>query len=254
MKDWRLLREKLVAPLDPALEDSVADLNEMPQAVLEQAATLVKRYGRMAGFDYLSYVATDSNWNYLANFLEDVVQKEESAAAWRIDIAFCYLPSESLLDVLRISPSHWARLLGPADDHDIFFYDTAGCHRDDNFNGAPGVVVAPTSYRWKRPAGVEAIVGDAKRVKRSLLPVADISLSLARWMALRIASLSGSQEFASQDELLDGQGVLAAEVSDVAKSAIRGLLREQAEIKAADAPPGFRGPDEWFVSPDETGR
>jgi len=251
MKDaWRRLADELGVPLSTELKSSVDDLNLMPAGVIAQAAVLLERHGRLTAVDYLSYVTTSANWDYLPNFLEDVVQKGQPVAAWRLGAVFFYPKSDDLVAVARLRLADYIRQLNGGDRSGYLYFDPTGAHRDEAFGGAPGYVISPAGYRWQRSKTLAAVKWSLNGIVPPLLPVPDIAVSLARWLAARISSFAGGRKFANLDGLLALLGVAPGEVGDVAMAGIRGLIREREQVGDVEAPPGFRGPDGWFVIPD----
>ena len=82
-----------------------------------------------------------------------------------------------------------------------------------------------------------------------LEPVTDVVTAIRRWHAARIARLAQKEcgmDFSRAESAVAAFAPLSRWTAD-AKAALEGLVRESRELgQSLSAPPGFRGPEEWF--------
>jgi hypothetical protein len=232
------LERQIGRPLSPADRASIADLNDVPDALIAEARKLHPFVAR----DLLAYYTTPHNRLHLRPFIEDVVFGTRPVKLWRRGAVL--VPDVSPGDLLCKS---WPTLLEPIGGHSdlrivpVFARWQVGVQ----WVGAPARPWPEKNYQSDDPPRTISLVAPA------LEPIPDLAIGIRRWIASRLARFLKGSRPRSIEELV---AVLPAQLPPVerwsqdAEAAASALLREFREFGEEDGRvPGFRGPDEWFA-------
>jgi hypothetical protein len=213
-------------------------LNEIPDAVLVVARRLSPKRRIMS---FLSaYLRDETEDTWLSSFIDAVVHGTVAASAWnrgRIlvrDVSFAdqvSLPREQLLGCIGENPLLRATPMPSRWKVDAYVV------------GAPVLAEPNADYRTPMPKGA------VKWTSLETEPIGDVDVAVRRWIAVRIAAVTTKKlgmNFTDAANAAAEYAPLSAWTPD-AHAALRGLVRESQQLPADHpAPPGFRGPDEWF--------
>jgi hypothetical protein len=232
------LERQIGRPLSPADCASIADLNDVPDALIAEARKLHPFVAR----DLLAYYTTPQNRRHLRPFVEDVVFGTKSVKAWRRGAVL--VPDFSLGDLLCKS---WPALLEPIGGHsDVRIVPKlADWQVGVPSVGAPARPWPEKNYQSDDPPRTISLVAP------DLEPIPDLAIGIRRWIASRLARCLKDRRPRSIEEFLvalPAQLRSAESWSQDARAAAPGLLREFREFGEEEGRvPGFRGPDEWYA-------
>ena len=230
------LERLLNHPLPQAGESRVASLNEVPEALVEEA----RRLGTpLLARSLLTYYTSAEDRPFLKNFLDDVVFGKHSPAQWRRGGVL--VPALSLTDQLCLSRDALLALIGGYAGLRVV-PQLASWQAGTSWVGAPARPFPEANYRTVTPAGAARLAAQAR------LEAADLVVTLRRWIAARLARVVAPRTPGSLDELFEASSLASIDQwSEDARRGVGAVLREFREMGPADqAIPGFRGPDSWF--------
>jgi len=229
-------------------EGSVGDLNEFPMTVVESA----RRLPRVLRHAFVAHYASADNREFVAGFIEDVVDQRQDVARWRRGRAL--VPDLSARELVGLELDDILRLLDPRPGEAMYRIKPYRDHWADHelLTGAPAVVRPHLTYRYLPSPGTR----DLLLAFAELEPVADIKIATRRWTTAVLAAVAirrGVSGIADPEDLLHACFPGVAPFSNHARVAARALLRERALLPdSQDEVPGFRGPDDWFRDDGET--
>ena len=168
---WAKLEHRIGRPLSPDDLGSIANLNEVPEALVAEARKLGHR---SRAYDPLHYYTTFDCWPYVRSFVQDVVVGIKSPQRWRRGGVL--VPDTSLRDQLCLSRS---ALLAPIGGH----AEVRIVPRPfgDNSVGAPARPWPEADYRSTSPPGASHFSNPA------IEPMPDLAVGVRRWIAGRLA-------------------------------------------------------------------
>jgi hypothetical protein len=238
VSDWSDLERKIGRPLLPADRRSIADLNDIPEALIAEARKLHPFDAR----DLLAYYTMPEDRTYLRDFVENVVFGTQSARRWRRGGVL--VPAVSLDDQLRLSRAAiLGPLGGPCEVRIVPRLSSwrAGTSRE----GAPARPWPERNYRSPFPPAATSHLSEP-----DLEPMPDLAVGIRRWIAGRLArSLKGGAPTSIEELFATAPYELLPieQWSEDARIATAALLREFKAFGPEDGRiPGFRAPDEWF--------
>lgn len=242
MSHIELIERKLGRKLDSKLRGSLANLNEIPDSWLKDAAALKNP---LLVEELLRYLTRSECHPFLQSFIQDVVFGGVPAQIWRRGRVL--VPSLSLADQLTRDRSSLLKPIG-GEFHVRIVPDLQDWQAGVAWVGAPAKSEPAADYRSPEAEGAASLAAAHTE------PVADPAVALRRWIAARLANTlraSGRLD-AVRDlpELTVGLPPMDR-WSDDARIAARALLSELREPGyAAHTIPGFRGPDSWYKGTD----
>jgi hypothetical protein len=224
-------------PLSPADRGSITNLNDVPEALVEEARKLGTP---ILARTLLAHYTTSNCRSYLKNFVDDVVFGDVSPKLWR--------RGGALVPALSIS----GQLCQPRENLLAPIGGYSGLRtmpRIDSWRAGASWIGAPAQprpdayYRTVTPVG-------AALLSRPLLENApNVTLTVRRWIASRLARVLAAGTPTSIDAIF----ALAPSLppldrwSPDARAAAAALMREYQTMGAPmDAIPGFRAPDGWL--------
>jgi len=238
--------EQLIGRLiDERDRASLRDLNSLPRKLQED----LERLAPMQRAGYLRFLVGPEDHRFLKRFAEDVFDLGIDAANWRRGGAL--FPRFTERELLRLEVSE---ILAP-----LRWVEGESWWRKqpllrlwegyDDSVGQPLLLRPELTYRDSEPPHV------GRHFPPFLLPqepVADPEVATRRWVATRIAQRArangGLLGTSSVADLLRRAGFEEMPISVDAATALSALQKELSSPGLAlDAPPGFRGPDEWYT-------
>jgi hypothetical protein len=225
---------------------NVASLDQLPTPAIEELRLIVPE-SRILACQYLRFLVPASTLHEATAFLEEVVDSGKDPRVWRVGDAFFHAepPRRELLS--RSSPEAEATLapIPGARWHRIS--PVAAPWTLPPVQGAPGVLLPNANHTSRPPRDVVRVFLPDKTLAE---PVGDFALAYRRWLASRIAWLASERGLPRIDGISHAIALVGAtgdRISVDATAALRGLLREYDAAVRVDMPPGFRGPDEWYI-------
>lgn len=223
--------------LSPRDRASIANLNEMPEALVAEAKKLDSASLAHRLLDHYCALACRP---YLTDFIEKVVLGNESPKQWRRGDVL--VPAPSLKDQLCLTRE---ALLAPIGEYSgvRIVPDLASWASGTSWVGAPAKARPDADYQSGAPKGTVNLV------KPKIELALDVNITVRRWIAARIARCLGADKPKTIQSLFVGDPSLppADQWSEDARIAGAALLREFRELTPSEKEiPGFRGPDNWY--------
>jgi len=227
------LERRIGRLLSPADRDSIANLNDVPDALIAEARKLHPFVAR----DLLAYYTTSSNRPHLRRFLEDVVFGTESVKLW--ERGGVLVPDVSLGDLLCKSRIVLLAPIGSRSDVRIV-PRLASWQSGSQWEGAPARPWPEKNYQS------HDVPGTVSLIKPELEPMPNLAVGIRRWIAGRLAGCLKGSKPKSIEGLFAVSPVELDLWSQDARVAAAALIREFREFGEDGRVPGFRAPDEWF--------
>jgi hypothetical protein len=238
MIDMATLEHLIGRPLSLEHRASISDLNDLPEALVEEARTLGTP---ILARNLLAYYTTPECRSYLKTFVDDVVFGKALARLWRRGGAL--VPAPSISEQLCISREVLLAPIGGYSGSRVA-PRIESWRAGTSWIGAPAQPRPDANYRTATPSG-------AALVAQPMLEIApDVAITVRRWIAGRLARVLVPSEPTSLDALFGFAPYLPAfdQWSEDAQIGVRALLREFRYMgPPKDEIPGFRGPDSWFI-------
>lgn len=245
MEDNRLneyLKLKLNTSTEEIRKHMVANLNEMPQPLIDNARKLENEF--MAE-SYLKLHTTPDNEPYLRGFVRQVVVNGEAVSTWkkgRVLIAYSSLAdqlSKQKEEIFGHEEQWFNTIVKP--DYEIWA-------RGSDLGGIFVLVEPEADYRSSTPAGY----GTLSLTGQELISVdpKKAAVHFRRWLASRMAAFLQSKNQLHDErkhtEVLTALVPMDDWTTD-AKMAIKGLAKEKAAACfEKEAVPGFCGEDAFY--------
>jgi len=235
------IARKLGRPLDPSQRGAIRHLNDVPEALIEDARRLAHP---MLAQVLLAYYTSPACNEFLKLYVHDVVFHGTPPRTWmRGRVLF---PSLSIEEQLRREAPQLLAPLGGVFEVRVV-PRLSSWKGGGTWEGAPAVVQPDSDYLTPTPEGTLSL-GPSTRTE----PVRDPVVAMRRWHASRLAFLAGISGALVRARALEDLSLPSLPVSQWtidARVAGAALLREQRELgPTSDQVPGFRGPDSWFDS------
>jgi hypothetical protein len=232
----------LSEPIPTELASAFPTLNDLSAEALGVAADISRNKPPYFAFEYLQYVTVWSKVSFVDEFVRDVLKGGGDHRTWGFTDTLCYpevtratfgKPADEILRPLEpIRGQRWMQI--PPND----------TRRKSTSQGAPGVLVRQAPYWWYPPLGVSA----TSLRDRELVPVELTDVLVRRWLASRIADELDGRTYPSIADVCAALKWPEHHLSDDARAAIGGLVREWHELApVSQLIPGFRGPDAWYA-------
>lgn len=213
--------------LDESTYASIDDLNLVLPEQVEDARRLLS-HKRLYAFAYLRHFAPRESFSNIESFIDGVVLGGQSPSTWE---------RGDRVASIRVYFPHFLRATAADAIANLRKIEGAEPSWVQSPQGAPGVLVRGTTYRWEEPKGVDAVLlGPDSRPEL----IDDFVLGFRRWLANRFADW-WFRSLAKTEMPRDGE---LGELSTDMRAALAALDREVVEV--SDKPPGFRGPDDWY--------
>jgi hypothetical protein len=226
---------------------AVPTLNDVTPAILREA-TVIAQASVVAATTYLQEVVKVADLDSAAEFVKEVVCGGGAAATWRVADRLC-IPTVDLAVLLtRGTDAILEPLLPVEGDRWWMFKPIANNWNHTSFCGAPGVIVRGARYWFRGPRHTTYTSVQADDVT----PVSDLAIAVRRWIASRLAwnpRLRPAEARTSPAAICETFGVAMDAVSEDGRIVLDAVIRELAMEGSSPAPPGFRGPDEWYARP-----
>ncbi len=234
---------------------SLRDLNALPESLKHELSLLAP----MERAVYLRFLVLPEERQFLKRYTDDIFDRGVDPAEWRRggavfpDYTEAELLGRDVPAILAPLEWHegeaWARVKPILRQWEVF----------DTSVGMPLIVRAEMTYRHRAAPHAGRLFPPFVLPNE---PILDVAIAIRRWLATRVAQRArarmapdaragwerGLAEAHSVEDLLRRAGFEAIQPSRDATLALEALRREVARSDLATVePPGFRGPDDWYV-------
>lgn len=229
---------------------TIPTLNDLPDWMIEEVRALA-RESRLSAIRYLRFYVASPYASSAPDFVEDVLLKGQSAAAWGIQDCICYPVEQNQRTALEVNylrileneeGERWFRIkVKPTDDH------------SSPSRGAVGILKRAIPYWYP----LSDVVGNYPVTPEDIEPVPPDRLdsSIRRWIARRLAW--SARAYLEQHRTVARGDDLIAAVPEVDLSRVTPDARIAAAALACEAQAfgdspsfpqqaGFLGPEEWY--------
>ncbi len=239
----QIVTKKIGTSLNIEDKHTIANLNQIPQKLIENAELLVDRYEIQC---YLQFYTTPDNENFLRHFVFDVFTLNQNVNTWKKGRAL--IANSSLKDQLSKEKedlfgypiSEFKHIVKP--DYE---YWKEGIHHTGMF-----VFLEPDAdYKVLPKEGYSTL--PLKTADFIAVEQKDIELFYRRWIASRIAiylQVKGQWQDLENGKVFDDI-IPQYQWTQDAHYALKGLIKERnIEPPNEKLVPGFYGPDEYYMS------
>jgi len=224
---------------------SLRDLNSLPGELQED----LERLAPLQRAIYLRFLVSPEDHRFLKRFAADVFDGGIDAANWQRGGAL--FPRFTEGELLRLEVSEILAPLRWVEGESWWRKQPLVRQWEayDDSVGQPLLLRPEMTYRDSEPSHVGRLFPPFLLPQE---PVAKPEIATRRWVATRIAqrarAKSGPLGASSVAEILQRAGFEGIPMSKDATIALSALQKELSlPALAVDAPPGFRGPDEWYT-------
>lgn len=242
--DFEGIERVLGHKIDPARKATIQDLYDIPPDLVADAKQL---RSLTDGYRFLQYYTSSRLWQWLPEFMEDVLERGVKVKTWKRGGILFPLFAVKTLVTLNVEEI----LLPLAPRPDESWLQIAPNRRaweiGEAATGAPALERPQLRYDSETSDRVRRVMLNGLE---DLLDVADVLVATRRWIASRIAyhalKSGGIERFTESAALLDTEFPIQIKSND-ACIATCGALREVWTMGSSDMDvPGFRGPSDWY--------